>query len=377
MSVSLTYLDYNATAPLLPVAREAMLVALDVAGNPSSVHGAGRSARKIVEDAREKVAALVGSKAGNVVFTSGATEANAWVLSRQWDTVLLPKIEHDSVLAPARLSGADIIELDADPHGQTTFDQIVALATKGAERPERVLVALQAANNETGSLQPVSQASDICREHGCAYHCDAVQAAGRVPLDFDALGATTMSISSHKLGGPMGVGALVLKEGFDLSPLIVGGGQEKRRRAGTENVAGIAGFGAAAAAAVSQLSDIQRIEQLRDRLESELVKLTPGAQIIGQGGPRIANTTCVAVPGQSSEILLIKFDLAGVAVSSGSACSSGKVGTSHVLTAMGIDADTARSAIRISLGWNTSAADIETFLSTWSEILGDRTRAVA
>ena len=377
MSVSRTYLDYNATAPLLPAAREAALAAMDATGNPSSVHGEGRIARKIVEDAREKVAALVGAKAGNIVFTSGATEANAWALSRPWTTIMLPKIEHDSVLAPARLSGADVIEVDANADGQTCVAQIGEFVAQQSGQCDRQLVALQMANNETGSLQPVTQAGAICREHGLALHVDAVQAAGRVPIAFSALGAETMAISSHKLGGPMGVGALVLRDGLEISPLIVGGGQEKRRRAGTENVAGIAGFGAAAEQALTNLDDIERQTELRDRLEREMVKLTPDAKIIGQSGPRIANTSCVAMAGQASDILLIKFDLAGIAVSSGSACSSGKVGASHVLAAMGIAPDLARSAIRISLGWDTSTADIETFLSTWSTILGGQARAVA
>ena len=351
MSMSRTYLDYNATSPLLPEAREAMVGALDATGNPSSVHGEGRTARKVVEDAREKVAALVGAKAKNIVFTSGATEANAWALSRKWDMIFLPKIEHDSVLASARLSGADIAEIDADTTGQARIEQIGERLLTSTATAGRQLVTLQIANNETGVVQPVTETADFCEEHGLALHIDAVQGAGRTNIEFDLLGAETMAISSHKLGGPMGVGALVLKDGLEISPLIVGGGQEKRRRAGTENVAGIAGFGAAAEIALNNLGNMVRLRQLRDRLEHALLSTTPSAQIIGTDGPRLANTTCVALKGQSSEILLIKFDLAGIAVSSGSACSSGKVGASHVLTAMGISSELSRSAIRISLGF--------------------------
>ena len=377
MSLSRTYLDYNATAPLLPAAREAVVAALDATGNPSSVHGEGRTARKIVEDAREKVAALVGAKAKNIVFTSGATEANAWALSRNWEEIFLPKIEHDSVLASARSSGANVVEIDADTSGQTSVEQIGERLLTSNSAAGRQLVTLQVANNETGVLQPVTETADFCEEHGLALHIDAVQGAGRTTIEFDALGAETMAISSHKIGGPMGVGALILKDGLEISPFIVGGGQEKRRRAGTENVAGIAGFGAAAEVALNNLSDMARLRQLRDRLEHELLAITPTVQIIGSEGPRLANTTCVALEGQSSEILLIKFDLAGIAVSSGSACSSGKVGASHVLTAMGISPELSRSAIRVSLGWNTSADDIDTFVSVWSEIMAGGKRAVA
>ncbi|MEM6499864.1 MAG: cysteine desulfurase family protein [Pseudomonadota bacterium] len=377
MSMSRTYLDYNATAPLLLEAREMMLQAIDVTGNPSSVHGEGRDTRKLVEDAREKVAVLVGTKPNNVVFTSGATEANAWALSRNWDQILLSRIEHDSVLAPARSSGGDIMDLDVDPNGQASVEQVADFASLNSIENRRRLVALQMANNETGSLQPVEDAGRLCQEHGLSLHIDAVQAAGRTTIDFDALGADTLAISSHTIGGPMGVGALVIKDGLELSPFIVGGGQEKRRRAGTENVPGIVGFGAAAEFVVGQSQEMTRLGQLRDVLEKQLLTASPDAVIIGRDGPRIANTSCVAVTGQSSDILLIKFDLAGVAVSAGSACSSGKVGASHVLTAMGVKPELARGAIRISLGWNTSANDIETFIRSWSEIVGGQARAVA
>lgn len=354
-----------------------MLQAMDATGNPSSVHGEGRNTRKIVEDAREKVAALAGTNPGNVVFTSGATEANAWALARNWDTILLPKIEHDSVLASARSSGAQVIDLDVDSNGQLAVGQIAEFASHLSDEKQCRLVTLQMANNETGSLQPVQEAARLCREHGLSLHVDAVQAAGRTAIAFDALGADTLAISSHKIGGPMGVGALIVRDGLELSSFIVGGGQEKRRRAGTENVPGIAGFGAAAEFVLGQSQEMARLGQLRDGMERHIASATPDAVIVGGDGPRIANTSCVAVAGQSSEILLIKLDLAGIAVSAGSACSSGKVGASHVLTAMGIKPELARGAIRLSLGWNTSTDDIDTFLRSWSEIVGGQKRAVA
>ena len=371
MSSTRTYLDHNATAPLRPAARDAILAALDAVGNPSSVHAEGRRARAIVEDARERVADLVGARPAQVVFTSGATEANAWVLRAGWDVILVPGIEHDSVLAPARSGAPAVFDVQAAADGTIESSAVSsALAAAASGSRGRIILALQLANNETGVIQPVAEAVGLAREHGVALHTDAVQAAGRVPLDFESLGVDTLSVSAHKIGGPKGVGALVLRDGLDLTPLIMGGGQERRRRAGTENVIGIAGLGAAAAAAKRELADMGRIAALRDRLEREALEAAPGALVIGQGAPRLANTTCLALPGAAAETLVIRFDLAGIAVSAGAACSSGKVGASAVLTAMGLPADIARSAIRVSLGWNTTAQDIDAFLTSWAVITG-------
>lgn len=379
MTGTRTYLDHNATAPLRPEARAAMIDALDAVGNPSSVHGEGRRVRAIVEDARERVADLVGVTPAQVVFTSGATEANCWVLRAGWGAILVPGIEHESVLAPARSSAADVVEIAADGEGRVELSAIEAALANVSGRERPILLTLQAANNETGVIQPVAEAAAMAREHGARTHTDAVQAAGRIPLDFAGLGVDTLSLSAHKLGGPKGVGALVLKDGLDIAPLVVGGGQERRRRAGTENVPGIAGFGAAAAAAKRDLADMRRIAALRDRLEREALAAAPGALVIGSGAERLPNTTCLALPGMAAETLVIRFDLAGIAVSAGAACSSGKVGASAVLAAMGLPADVARSAIRVSLGWTTTERDVDAFLGAWSTIAGrsGRERAVA
>jgi cysteine desulfurase len=377
MTSARTYLDHNATAPLRPEARAAMLDALDTLGNPSSVHAEGRRARAIVEEARERVAALVGVSPAQVVFTSGATEANCAVLRAGWGSILVAGIEHESVLAPARASGAAIVEVPVDANGRIALSVISSALNRSGSG--KSALALQLANNETGVIQPVAEAAAVAREHGICVHSDAVQAAGRMELDFETLGVDTLSLSAHKLGGPKGVGALVLREGFDIAPLVVGGGQERRRRAGTENVAGIAGFGAAASAAKRDLADMGRIAALRDRLESEALAMAPEALAIGSGAERLPNTTCLALPGLSAETLVIRFDLAGVAISAGAACSSGKVGVSPVLTAMGLPEDVARSAIRVSLGWTTTEADVDEFLAAWGSIVGHggRERAVA
>jgi cysteine desulfurase len=361
------YLDYNATAPLRPTAHAAMLSAMDAVGNPSSVHAEGRRARAMVETAREQVAALVGAKPLEVVFTSGATEANAWVINAGgWDTIFACDIEHESVRTPLKESRARVVDVPVDGDGVARIEAIANGVLCGPP-VGLALVLLQVANNETGVIQPVADVAHFAREHGLIMHTDAVQAAGRLPLDMAMLGVDTMSLSAHKLGGPKGVGALIIRDGTKLGNLISGGGQERRRRGGTENVVGIAGFGAAAEAAVRELAQVERVRGLRDRLEREA--LATGASIIGANVTRLANTTCLALAGLSAETLVIKFDLRGIAISAGSACSSGKVGTSHVLAAQGLDPALARSAIRISLGWNTSDADVDAFLKVWADII--------
>lgn len=370
MSASRTYLDFNATAPLRAEAREAVVAALDVFGNASSVHGEGRRARAIVDEAREAVAALVNAEPGEVVFTSGATEANTWALtgalSAPWERIALAGIEHDSVRTPARAiaasRGANVIEIPVTRDGTADYESAALSAG--------TLLVLQLANNETGVLQNVTAAGRWATEHGARLHCDAVQAPGRVAIDFKTLGASTMSLSAHKIGGPKGVGALVVGKGVKLDPLFIGGGQEQRRRAGTENVAGIAGFGAAAKSALRDLEDAPRLTLLRDRLEAEVKRATPEAVIVGGAAARLPNTSSIALPGASAETLVIKMDLAGVAVSAGAACSSGKVGQSHVLTAMGLPDEIAGSAIRVSLGPETTEQDIAAFLAAWTRICG-------
>lgn len=369
MSAVRTYLDYNATAPVRAEARAAMLAALDDGGNPSSVHAEGRRARAIVEAAREQVAALVGARAGDVIFTSGATEAANTVLRRAWRTVLFSRIEHPCVVAPALASEGRVVEIAVDGRGVIDIAalarQLEALSAAGALPAGQSLIAVQMANNETGVLQPLAVIANLARTHGVAVMCDGVQAAGRMGIDFASSGADYVVLSSHKIGGPKGVGALVSHGGGGLPPLVIGGGQERRHRAGTENVEGIAGFGAAASAALRDLADMARLAGLRDGIESAARAARPDVVILGEGASRLANTTSLAAPGASAETLVIKLDLAGIAVSAGSACASGKVGQSQALAAMGIATDIARCAVRVSLGHATSAADAERFVEAW------------
>jgi cysteine desulfurase len=383
MASTRAYLDWNAGAPLRPEARTAVLATLDVVGNPSSPHAEGRRVRAIVEDAREEVAALVGAKPAEVVFTSGATEANNAVLAGGWQAVLLAGIEHDSVLAPARnlaCSGkARILDLAVDGRGRIAVED-VARGGREAAVTGPALLSLQLANNETGVVQPVAAAATAAGAHGLAVHTDAVQAAGRMAVNFKALGVDFLSLSAHKLGGPKGVGALVIRDGAALPAFIAGGGQERRRRAGTENVPAIAGFGAAARAAAGDLKAMERVRSLRDRIEAEVMAITPSAVVIGADVERLPNTTSVALPGASAETLVIALDLAGVAVSAGAACSSGKVGASHVLEAMGLEPALARAAVRISIGWSTTERDVAAFAGAWAHVTAEATarrRAVA
>jgi cysteine desulfurase len=363
-----TYLDHNASAPLRPQARAAMLAALEVAGNASSVHAEGREARALIETAREQIAAVINARPSEIVFTSGATESNNWAVTSGWDTVLAAGIEHDSVLAPAAFSPVPTIELRVSPNGTVPVDALAEAVQDGAGRLGRALVSVQLANNETGVLQPVAEIAALARSNGLRIHTDAVQAAGRIAVDFAGLGVDLMSISSHKLGGPKGVGAFVIRDGFELAAALKGGGQERRRRAGTENVAAIAGFGAAAAAAARDLGRAACLHELRDRLERGVMRLTPEAVVLGAGAPRLANTSYIAVPGSRAATTVIKMDLAGIAIGAGSACSSGKLGVSHVLAAMGIAAPFADAAVRVSLGWNTEPRDVDAFLQAWEAI---------
>jgi cysteine desulfurase len=376
MSRTRTYLDYNATAPLRREARAAMLAALDAVGNPSSPHAEGRRARAIVEDAREQVAAFVGARPAEIVFTSGGTEANNTVLLSGWETILVTGCEHDSVLVPARNCGAHVVDLPVKGDGVVAGDSLAEAL--GSLDGGRRLLSLQLANNETGVLQPVSSVARRAREAGFSVHSDAVQAAGRMPIDFAGLGVDYLTLSAHKLGGPKGIGALVVRDGASLASLIAGGGQERRRRAGTENVAGIAGFGAAAAAARAELAQMRRVRALRDRLEAEACSITPEAIVVGAAADRLANTTSLALPGASAETLVIALDLEGIAVSAGAACSSGKVGASHVLAAMGLAPELARGAVRISLATQSMDEDVDRFLAAWSKLaIGRRQRRVA
>lgn len=367
-----SYLDYNATAPLRPEVRDAVAAALSIIGNPSSVHAEGREARSAIEAAREKVAALVGARPEDVIFTSGATEANALALAAQageaWHCYL-SAVEHPSVLAGGRFyrETTTVIPVTADGVAD------LAILAKELEKHHlggwRPFVSLMAANNETGALQPVAEASKIVHSAGGLLHTDAVQAAGRIRLDMTTLGADMLSLSAHKIGGPKGIGALVLGNGASVEPLIKGGAQERRRRAGTENVAGIVGFGVTAELALADLANASAIAVLRDELEAGTRAIAPDLVVLSSRVPRLPNTSCIAVPGIKAETLVIGLDLAGVAVSSGSACSSAKVEASHVLSAMGVTGEVAQGAIRVSLGFATKRADIENFLKAFGELV--------
>jgi cysteine desulfurase len=369
-----TYFDWNASAPLREEARTAMVNALGLTGNASSVHAEGRAVRRLVEEARTHVANLVGADAKNVTFTSGATEANVMALTPALevggrrslrDRLFVSAIEHPSVRSGGRFAVEDIEHLPVNSDGVVDL-AVIARALQRAERP---LVSIMLANNETGAVQPIAQVAEIVHAASGVLHVDAVQGPGRIGCDIAALGADLMSISSHKLGGPQGVGALVSRGDIHVAePLVRGGGQERGQRAGTENVAAIAGFGAAAGA--TKLAEIERVALLRAQLEEGITAITLDAVIFSEGAPRLPNTTLFAVPGLKAETAIIAFDLNGIAVSSGAACSSGKVQASSVLAAMGVDSGLARGAVRISLGWSTAENEVHRFLKTWKVLAG-------
>lgn len=367
------YLDWNATTPLRPEARTAMAAAWDSIGNPSSVHAEGRAVRKLVEQARVTLAAAIGADPRNVVFTSGGTEANALAMApgsfrnkmQAIERLIISAVEHASVLSGGRFAAERIATLWVDAAGVVDLDHLAALMARGP-----ALVSIMLANNETGAVQPIAEAAEIVHRAGGLLHVDAVQALGKIAFTINELNADLVSVSAHKLGGPKGVGALLSAEGVQLAePLLRGGGQELGRRAGTENVAGIAGFGAAVAAAMRALQDERpRLEKLRNRLENGL-RRTSGVIVLSDSGPRLPNTTLFAVPGLRAETAVIGFDLEGIAVSSGSACSSGKVQLSHVLVAMGFP-ELAQSGLRLSLGWSTTEAEIDRCLEAWRKLSG-------
>ena len=419
-----TYLDHNATSPLRAEARAAMVAAFDSIGNPSSIHAEGRAARQIVEDARETVAAVFEVEASQVYFTSGGTEAANWLLQpRRRETLAVSAVEHPCVLSGHRFEPGKLQAVPVLEDGAIDLNALEAALSPGSA------AAVQAANNETGVVQPTAEIAEIVHSKGAVLICDAVQAVGRLPLR-ELKGADVLFFSAHKFGGPKGVGAAVVRNpAFAPAPLLKGGGQERRQRSGTENVPGIAGLAAALEVAVSEQAGFAaRAEVLRDKLECGIRDIAPDAVIfglpsagvfqhgapngrisphpvllpMGEGTPelpaaeilasplpwgegqgegselrvcanRLPNTTCFAIPGKSAELSLIAFDLDGVAVSSGSACSSGKVERSHVLAAMGVSAELSRGAIRVSSGWTTAETDIERFLTVFSRIYGSRT----
>lgn len=378
----MVYLDHNATSPLRLKARDAMLAALAEFGNATSVHAAGRRARARVEAARETVARLAGARAGNVVFTSGGSEANALALrgavfgalaaEDRITRLFVSAIEHESVRANA-LALADSVpglKLSQIAVGTDGAVDLAALRLQLMQGKGRALVSVMAANNETGVIQPLAEVVKILRTE-CVnglLHVDAVQAAGRVPLAFDRIGADLLTVSAHKLGGPQGAGALLVREGVALAPLFAGA-QEMGRRAGTENVAAIAGFGAAAEEIYEAHDEAARIRALRDGFEAGLKRLAPDVVIFGAAAERLGNTSNFAIPGLAAETALMALDLDGVAISSGAACSSGTVKPSPVLAAMGVDEALARSGLRVSLGWPNTESDIDAALTALRRLI--------
>lgn len=366
------YLDWNATAPLRPEAKAALAAAWELSGNPSSVHTEGRQARRLVEEARAAVAAAVGARPQDVVFSSGGTEANALALNpglrrgagQPVQRLLTSAIEHASVLSGGRFALGDIGTIKVTASGLVDLDHLGELLNGPP-----ALVSVMLANNETGAIQPVAEVARIVHQAGGLLHVDAIQALGKITFDIKSIGADLVTLSAHKVGGPKGVGAVVLAEEMQgLEPLLRGGGQELGRRAGTENVAGISAFGAATRAAMAALEKDTALQQgLRDRLEEGL-KQTPGIIVFSETAPRLPNTTLFTVPGLKAETAVIGFDLAGIAVSSGSACSSGKVQPSHVLDAMGQGRELAQGAVRLSLGWSTSQTEIDLALKAWRKL---------
>ncbi|MBW8637092.1 cysteine desulfurase [Hoeflea sp. WL0058] len=378
------YLDYNATAPLLPIAREAMLDVLAMPGNPSSVHSEGRKVRARVDDARRKVAALVNASPENVVFTSGATEAASTLLSPLYRMgrsnidighLYYSAVEHPCVTSGGRFPADRITSIDVDSQGRVDLGHLKALLDQHDSASGMPMVAVMLANNETGVIQPVADVSGLVKAAGGLLIGDAVQAAGRIPIDMQTPGADFIFLSSHKMGGPKGAGAIVAQGEIMMpAPLITGGGQEKGHRSGTENPAALAGFGAVAQAALEGMDTMQKVARLRDRMEQDIRMAVPDAIIYGGESRRLPNTSFFALPGFKAETAQIAFDLEGVALSAGSACSSGKIGPSHVLKAMGMDAD--QGALRVSLGPATTEEEIDRFVSILKRISEKRTLAV-
>ena len=368
---SRVYLDYNASAPVWPEAADAVDEALRAGANASSIHAPGRAARARIEDARESVARLVGADSAGIVFTGGGTEANNQAVRCSGaERVLVSAIEHESVLS----ADAEAEILPVTPGGAVdleALDRALAADTRPA------LVAVMLANNETGVIQPLAQVAEIARRCGARVHCDAVQAAGKIPVDVASLGADSYALSAHKMGGPQGVGALVLRNPDTVGRLVHGGGQERGRRAGTENVAGIAGFGRAVEIVGERLADFVGLAALRDGMESEIRAVEPEAWIVGTDAPRLPNTSMIVMPGCESAAQVIAMDLDGIAVSAGSACSSGRVQLPYVLDAMGVEEAAAMCALRVSLGWRTTSNEIDRFVASWAGLRRRTDRRVA
>jgi len=358
------YLDYNATCPIRPEIIELVSSVMTEGGNPSSVHAHGRKARGRVEDARRQISKLIDCKPQEIIFTSGGTEANNMALNAvKGCTVMTALGEHDSVLAPANLN--NVRDIACRPNGLIDLEDLKT-ALEAAQTQSFVSIML--ANNETGVCQPIAEIAELVHSLGGLLHTDAIQAVGKIPVSFRDMGVDMMSVSGHKIGGPQGQGTLVVREGLVIKPGQIGGGQELGRRGGTENVAGIAGFGLAAEMAGADLHRYLSVEDLRNTMEAELSDFCSGAVIYGANSTRLPNTSCLSMPGVTAELQVMNFDLAGIAISAGSACSSGKVKASHVLVAMGANEIEAGEAIRVSLGRETTRAEIDRFVEVWKKL---------
>lgn len=378
------YLDWNAGAPMAAPVRARLVDLMGRPGNPSSVHGPGREARALVEAARAAVARLAGADPRDVTFVSGGTEAAVTVLTPHWtldgrpfvlDRLLVSSVEHPCVARGGRFPADRVETIPVDADGLVDRAALAARLEALSAAGERALVSVMLANNETGAIQPIAAIADLVHAHGGLLHSDAVQAAGRIPLDLSALGADVITLSAHKIGGPQGAGAILRASGrLAVGPLLTGGGQESRARAGTENVLAIAGFGVAADLARETLPAMAAVAARRDRIEAALRAVAPRAVVLSAGAPRIANTLCIAVPGLSAETAVIAYDLAGVALSAGSACSSGKVAASPVAIAMGLPAPLARAALRVSLGPDTTDDEVDRFCVISRKIMADLTK---
>lgn len=357
------YLDYNATAPLRSNVKQAMVEAMGQPYNASSTHKSGRHARMVLENARDQILSLLSATSHTLVFTSGATEANNMALhGLEYNALVASAIEHPAILMPAQNHA---VILSVDSNGIIDLNHLEELAKA---HPAPTLFSIMVANNETGVIQPIQEAAKIIHEHGHILHCDAVQAFGRIPVDVKDLDIDMLSISAHKIGGPTGIGALVFKKGLDIAPLIHGGGQEQNKRGGTENVIGALGFSVAAQDAVTEILNFQKLNTLRDRMEKALCDYSPELVFHGQNAPRLSNTSLFSLPDVPSSTQMIHMDLAGIAVSNGSACSSGRVEPSHVLNAMGVSDEHSLSSLRVSMGWDTTESDISAFIDAWKEL---------
>ncbi len=358
------YMDYNATAPIKDAVIKVMVDAMAHVGNASSVHASGRNARKIIEEARVKVAALINARPRDVVFTSGGTEANNTILKGAGvASLIVSKIEHDSVLAAALSQDIPVYYINVDESGVICLENLRELLKIA---PQPALISVMLVNNEIGTIEPISDCSSLAAEYGAKVHCDGVQAFGKIEINFPALGVDYLTLSAHKMGGPQGIGAIILKPSAPLKATLQGGGQELGRRSGTENVTAIAGFGVAAIEAFGDIAGIDTIRTLRDRLEVGIRKIGNDIIIVADKTDRIANTSCIILPNISGETQVMHFDLAGISLSSGSACSSGKVKSSHVLSALGLEDRLANSSIRVSIGRMTTSADVDKFLNVYA-----------